>query len=86
MIQYLRHLPPPGKGASPWGCTNTFRGPGPLSEVEMKGLTDYALARAKEQEFRLFIDWHSYSQLYLGPWSYDMNAELPPESPDQVSV
>ena len=51
----------------------------------MKGLTDYALARAQEQEFRLFIDWHSYSQLYLAPWSYDMNAVLPPESPDQVS-
>ena len=57
----------------------------PLSEIEMKMLTDYALARSKEQEIRIFIDWHSYSQLWLAPWSYDDAVELPPESPDQAS-
>ena len=48
------------------------------------GLPCYALARTKEQEIKIFIDWHSYSQLWLAPWSYDDAVELPAESEDQV--
>ncbi|XP_072033949.1 carboxypeptidase B-like [Amphiura filiformis] len=75
-----------GDGASPWACSNTYRGETALSEVEMKAITSYALARTKEQEIRIFIDWHSYAQLWLAPWSYDDAVELPPESPDQLKA
>lgn len=75
-----------GDGASPWACSNTYRGAEPLSEIEMKAITDYALARTKEQEIKIFIDWHSYSQLWLAPWSYDDAVELPAESEDQVAA
>ncbi len=61
-----------------------YSGEYPLSEIEVKGLTDYALARTREQEIRIFIDWHNYDQTWLIPWAYDEAAELPPEFPDMV--
>ena len=73
-----------GAGAGPFPCSETYRGAEPLSEVEMQGLTKYALARAAEQEFAVFIDWHSYSQLWLSPWSYSSTADPPKDIEDLV--
>ena len=69
-----------GAGASKIPCSDTYRGSNALSEVEMQGLTEYALARGKEQEFAVFIDWHSYSQLWLAPWSYSAEADPPKDA------
>ena len=73
-----------GAGASKNPCSETYRGSRALSEVEMQNITDYALARKEEQEFIVFIDWHSYSQLFLAPWSYSEEADPPKDETDLV--
>ncbi|XP_070577614.1 carboxypeptidase B-like [Ptychodera flava] len=57
-----------GAGASTNPCAADYRGPYALSEPEVKGVTDYL--RNLDQEVKLFIDFHSYSQLWLSPWGY----------------
>ena len=61
-----------GGGSSGSTGSNTYRGPEPFSEPESRALRDYLLATPN----RVFhIDFHSYSQLVLYPWS--STADLP---------
>ncbi|XP_033123555.1 carboxypeptidase A2-like [Anneissia japonica] len=69
-----------GEGASTWACSLTYRGSGPHSEVEIKAVTDYLMKVKKTQDVRVFVDWHSYSQLWLAPWSYSASAPDPENS------
>ena len=73
-----------GVRASKRPCNETYRGKGPASEQEIQGVIDFTTQRAQEQEFAVFIDWHSYSQLWMNPWSYSAKAKPPVDADDQV--
>ncbi|XP_022096234.1 carboxypeptidase B-like [Acanthaster planci] len=76
-----------GSGSSPWPCTNIFRGREPLSEVEIRAVVDYLTAlRDSGREIKMFIDWHSYSQLWMAPWSFSSAEPLPPDADDQDNL
>ncbi len=75
-----------GVRASKNPCNETYRGSGPASEVEIQGVIDFTTTLAKRQEFAVFIDWHSYSQAWMAPWSYSADATPPIDAADQVSL
>nr|XP_054775101.1 carboxypeptidase B-like [Lytechinus pictus] len=60
-----------GSGSSGNACSDTFRGPSFHSEPEVEGTTRF-LKDLKEEgrDIACFIDFHSYSQLWLSPYSY----------------
>lgn len=55
------------EGASKDPCSDTYCGPKAFSEVEVKGVADFL---SKIENLRGFIDFHSYSQLWMSPWGY----------------
>lgn len=63
-----------GPGSSNNSCTQTYRGPSPGSEPEMSGMQHFADKLADSNGLKLFIDWHSYSQLILSPYGYSCEA------------
>lgn len=54
-------------GSSGSTTSDTYRGPSPFSEPETQALSNYALSVPK---LVAAIDFHSYSQLVLRPWTY----------------
>jgi len=62
------------KGASKDPCSDTFCGRAAFDQPEVKAICDYA-----KNLGNLFgyINFHSYSQVWMSPWSYDN--VLPPE-------
>jgi len=56
-----------GPGASTNPCSETFRGPNAFSEVEVKAVADFIESYGK---FYGYINFHSYSQMWLAPWGY----------------
>ncbi|MDX2148343.1 MAG: M14 family metallocarboxypeptidase [Planctomycetota bacterium] len=62
-------------GSSGSGSSDTFRGPSAFSEPETRVLRDFIIAQPR---VRAHIDFHSYSQLILSPWSYA--ASTPPDN------
>lgn len=54
-------------GASTDTCSETYRGANAFSEPEQSALAEYIKSQAN---VRGYIDWHSYSQLILGPWGW----------------
>jgi len=54
-------------GSSGSSTNDTYRGASPFSEPETQALRDYALSVPK---LVAAIDFHSYSQLVLRPWTY----------------
>ncbi|XP_786036.3 carboxypeptidase B [Strongylocentrotus purpuratus] len=69
-----------GEGASTSACSDTYRGPTAFSEPEIAGSSSFLLNA--NQEFVCYIDFHSYSQLWLAPWSYTARARLPNDMDD----
>ncbi|XP_072163476.1 carboxypeptidase B-like [Diadema setosum] len=69
-----------GQGASTNPCYSTYRGPNAASEPEVAQTTQWLLDSNKD--YVCFIDFHSYSQLWLAPWSYSATAVLPQEKDD----
>lgn len=63
-----------GPGSSNNSCSLTYRGPSPGSEPEMSGMQHFADKLAAKHGLKLFIDWHSYSQLILSPYGYSCEA------------
>jgi len=55
-------------GSSTDGFDETFRGTGPFSEPETQNMRDFSLAH----EFKIVVYYHSYSNLILWPWSYNL--------------
>ena len=55
------------EGASKDPCSDTYCGPKAFSEVEVKGVADFL---SKIENLKGFIDFHSYSQLWMSPWGY----------------
>jgi len=58
-----------GKGASSNPCTDTYRGKNAASEPEVAAIQDFVLER--KDQIKLFLTFHSYSQILLLPWGYD---------------
>ncbi|NWV99069.1 CBPA1 Carboxypeptidase, partial [Machaerirhynchus nigripectus] len=54
-------------GASGNPCTETYRGPYPNSEPEVKSIVDFVKSHGN---IKAFISIHSYSQLLLYPYGY----------------
>ncbi|XP_071503530.1 carboxypeptidase B-like [Diadema antillarum] len=60
-----------GVGTSPWACSDIYHGSNALSEVEIWAVVNFLREKkAQGQDFKLFIDWHSYTQIIIAPWSY----------------
>jgi murein tripeptide amidase MpaA len=77
-----------GVGSSNNSCTQTYRGATPGSEPEMSGMQHFADKLAASYGLKLFIDWHSYSQLILSPYGYscDVVAETNEEHVDLMAA
>lgn len=54
-------------GASRDPCSETYCGPKAFSESEVRGVADFL---QKIPDMKAFIDFHSYSQLWMSPWGY----------------
>ncbi|XP_050397540.1 carboxypeptidase B [Patella vulgata] len=50
-------------------CSDVYCGPKPFSEPVVKGVADFILSKPSGY-FKIFIDFHSYSQLWMTPWGY----------------
>ncbi|KAL2917990.1 hypothetical protein HK105_202404 [Polyrhizophydium stewartii] len=69
-----------GEGASTSKCAEDYRGTAALSTKEAQALTSFIKSLSNVVSY---IDFHSYSQLWMYPWGYDCNARLPePELTD----
>ena len=62
-----------GEGASPVPCSDTYYGPSAASEPEVQAVQDYVCGH--NDSIVLYINFHSYSQLWLSPWGY--TSDLP---------
>lgn len=56
-----------GFGSSGGKCSYTYHGPAPFSEPEVEGVANF-LSTIKN--LKGFIDFHSYGQLWMGPYGY----------------
>jgi len=57
-------------GSSPFKFMEDYRGKAPASEPEIKAIEDLA----RQVDFTFSMSYHSYSRLFLFPWSYkDLN-------------
>lgn len=72
-------------GASSVPCSDSYCGPKAFSEVEVRSIADYVLARQKAgQKVLEFIDYHSYGQLYMSPYGY--TAQPPKDAAVQTTL
>ncbi|XP_072164165.1 carboxypeptidase B-like [Diadema setosum] len=76
-----------GEGTSAFPCSNVYRGNEPLSEQEVEAVVDFLREiKAGGQDFIWFIDWHSYSQLIISPWSFSAEVDDPEDMTDQLNA
>ncbi|KAF2141314.1 uncharacterized protein K452DRAFT_298704 [Aplosporella prunicola CBS 121167] len=57
-------------GASTDPCAEDYRGSAPGSAPETVALSAQLASVAKAQGVKLYVDWHSYSQLWMWPYGY----------------
>lgn len=57
-------------GASPDPCSDTYRGSSPGSAPETVALDTFARRLRDGPGIKLYVDWHSYSQLILYPYAH----------------
>lgn len=76
-----------GVGTSPWPCSDIYHGSEALSEVEVANVVAFLRKKKTEgQDFMVFIDWHSYSQVIISPWSYLDSEPRTKDYDDQVRL
>ncbi|MEL6704695.1 MAG: M14 family zinc carboxypeptidase, partial [Bacteroidota bacterium] len=63
-------------GSSPMGSSETYRGPAPFSDPETASLRDFVESR----DFKLAFNYHSFSDVLIHPWGYEVNALTPDSS------
>jgi len=68
-------------GSSNNPCSDTYMGPTAGSEPEVKAMTDYL---RNTPRIKNYCDWHSYSQLFMGPWGWSFS--LPTDYNKQYAV
>ncbi|KZM18637.1 metallocarboxypeptidase [Ascochyta rabiei] len=59
------------RGASDNECSQTYRGVRPRDAPENAAMDDFLRNIRDEQGIKLYIDWHSYSQLILCPFGHN---------------
>ncbi|XP_073687945.1 carboxypeptidase A1-like [Garra rufa] len=67
-----------GSGASSNPCSQTYHGPSPHSEAEVKAIVDFVLSHGN---LKTFVSIHSYSQMLLYPYGYNSTP-----APDQAEL
>ncbi|KAK3085587.1 hypothetical protein FSP39_005738 [Pinctada imbricata] len=65
-------------GASKDPCSDSYCGPSAFSESEVKGVADFV----QKVGMKGFIDFHSFSQLWMSPWGY--TKKLPDDYKAQI--
>jgi len=61
-----------GAGVSRDPCSEAYLGNRPFSQIEVEQVAHYI----RDNNFKGYINFHAYSQLWMGPWGY--SAILPP--------
>ncbi|KAK2616658.1 hypothetical protein QQS21_000481 [Conoideocrella luteorostrata] len=69
-----------GRGSSTNPCDETYRGSSAGSSTEIKSLSGFLQKVKSQQGVKLYIDWHSYSQLFMTPYGYSCSARAPNDS------
>ena len=69
-------------GASKEPCSDTYCGPSAFSEVEVKAVSDFI--NSHKGTIKAFIDFHSFSQLWMTPWGY--TKDLPTDYTQLVNI
>ncbi|KAH7313752.1 zinc carboxypeptidase [Stachybotrys elegans] len=64
----------PTGGASTSPCAQDYKGPSAASAPETRALTTFAQNIRNTQGLKLYIDWHSYSQLFMSAYGYSCTA------------
>ncbi|KAL1647965.1 hypothetical protein SLS58_002289 [Diplodia intermedia] len=72
-------------GSSTDPCDETFRGTAALSSPEAAGLAAQMRAVRDQQGVKMYMDWHSYSQLWMTPYGYTCDA-LPAANAELQSI
>jgi murein tripeptide amidase MpaA len=54
-------------GTSSNPCSDSYEGASAFSEIEVKSVADYIQAN---KNINAYVNFHSYSQLWMGPWGY----------------
>jgi murein tripeptide amidase MpaA len=72
-------------GASTSPCAQDYKGPSAASAPETKALVAFAQNIKSTQGLKLYIDWHSYSQLFMTPYGYSCTA-LPSNNAELQSL
>jgi len=76
-----------GMGASADPCSDTFRGAKAFDNPEVKATADYVVNLDRNVgPVRGYINFHSYSQLWMSPWSYDYLHPAEPEYTKQRNL
>lgn len=73
------------EGSSPDPCTQTYRGASPGDATEQAGMSGFADKLGQGQGLKLFIDFHSYSQLMLSPYGYSCDV-FPSTNEEHVNL
>lgn len=69
VIEFLFYLCPfPDEGASSHPCDDTYCGPFPESEPEVKAVAKFL--RKNKKRIKAYISIHAYAQMLLYPYSY----------------
>jgi len=63
-----------GKGTSNYPCSETYKGPSAASEPEIASVQKFVYEN--REQIKLFLTFHSYSQMLFLPWGYD-NVRVP---------
>ena len=69
-----------GSGTSDLPCSDIYCGAEPFSEIETQNVRDQLAAIVP----RIYLSYHSYSQMILYPWGYAL--EYPDNVDDLVSL
>ncbi|KAM0475909.1 hypothetical protein ACHAPX_006791 [Trichoderma viride] len=64
-------------GASTDPCADDYKGVSAGDTVEFKALSSYIQKIKAAQGLKLYIDYHSYSQLFMTPYGYSCSAVAP---------
>ncbi|CAH0728592.1 unnamed protein product, partial [Brenthis ino] len=74
-------------GATDDPCSNLFAGPAPSSEPETRAISQYVLNLNNQGRFLYFIDFHSYTQLVVIPYSHvNRTGEMPSNFDDMYQI
>jgi len=71
-------------GASVFPCSDSYCGARAFSEIEVLTVADHILNVNKTQPVVMFIDYHAYGQLWMGPWGW--TGAIPPDGDKQAAV